>query len=70
MSRHLQYLNCLRDKLKARYGDDDDAVREVEHAVSALEEVEARYRGSPALDAMRSATETKPNFVAPLRLPQ
>ncbi|MDM0068420.1 hypothetical protein [Variovorax sp. J31P207] len=62
MSRHLQYLNCLRAKLKARYGDDDDAVREVESAVNALEEVEARYRASPALDAMRSATEIGRDF--------
>ena len=51
MSRHLQYLNCLRAKLKARYGDDDDAVREVESAVRALEEVEARRRVSPAFGA-------------------
>lgn len=44
MSRHLQYLNCLRANLKARYGDDDDAVREVESAIQVLEEVEARHR--------------------------
>ena len=46
MSRHLQYLNCLRANLKARYGDDDDAVREVESAINALEEVEARHRAT------------------------
>lgn len=47
MSRHLQYLNCLRAKLRARYGEDDDAVREVESAIKALEEVEERVRASP-----------------------
>ena len=55
MSRHLQYLNCLRAKLKARYGDDDDAVREVESSIKALEEVEVRHRASPTFDATRRA---------------
>lgn len=62
MSRRLQYLNCLRAKLKARYGDDDDAVREVESAVNAFEEVEARYRASPAFDGMRGSTEISRDF--------
>lgn len=46
MSRHLQYLNCLRANLSARYGDDDDAVREVDSAIKTLEEVESRHRAT------------------------
>lgn len=49
MSRHLQYLNCLRAELKSRYGEEDDCVREVDSAIKTLEDVESRYRVSPAL---------------------
>jgi hypothetical protein len=63
MSRHLQYLNCLRAKLKARYGEDDDAVQEVERAVKALEEVEARHRASPVFGAVPPAASIGRNLV-------
>jgi hypothetical protein len=51
-------LNCLRAKLKDRYGDDDEAVLQVEMAVHALEDIEARYRELPTLPSSRPGPAT------------
>lgn len=42
MSRHLDHLQHLTAKLKGRYGEDDDSVRELERQLKQLEGLEAK----------------------------
>jgi hypothetical protein len=44
MSRHLDNLNALASKLKGRYGEEDDAVHEVELEVRKLKEIETAHQ--------------------------
>ena len=50
MSRHLFELTSLWGDLTARYGEDDDLVRQVKHEVEALKAQKFEHRDHIALD--------------------
>lgn len=44
MSRHLHYLNHLFAKLKDRYGEDDESVRQIGLELKSVEDSESRHQ--------------------------
>ena len=63
MSRHLVYLNSLFSKMKGRYGEDDEAVRQLGVEVEKLKEVETAHlaRRRPPTSVAMDQAPSAPN---------